>query len=548
MKFKWLLFFLALNAHAADPRSIYATTVFNGTGDLFIPSVTPTAGQACYFDSNSTLASSTATGTELGYVHGVTSAIQTQLSSKQSALSFIDSLVNTSGSVSLFRDSASPGNSQYYGTDGSGTKGFYSLFPSQTGNAGKYLSTNGTTPSWATLSISGIGAGGDLNGTYPNPSVGSFSVGSVQVTSGNPGSLLYVDSSNYLQTDAITQLDGNGDLTVSTITAGSFNGGAGYFGANVTMYDGLSVSNGITADNLVTNGIYDAGNDPIFVFGSGLYYPGGGPILADEGNDLYYSTGSLLADSDGQLHYSNGTTFLDGSGDIYYYNGATFFSQSTEGLYSFNGNQLADQNKILSSALPAPTTSAIGGVKAINVVTHEWINSISTAGIPALSQPAFPDISGTATNAQLPASLTSQITGTTAGGNATAGNVGEFLSGQNLSGTSLTSATTSNIASISITAGDWDVWGIPAFVNTGVTLTNVEACISTTSTGMTVAYDGTFLQLPFALTSSSMNVISPIGPFRVNITATATYYMNLQATFSLGTVSGRGSIYARRRR
>jgi p-aminobenzoyl-glutamate transporter AbgT len=76
----------------------------------------------------------------------------------------------------------------------------------------------------------------------------------------------------------------------------------------------------------------------------------------------------------------------------------------------------------------------------------------------------------------------------------------------------------------------------------------VEACISTTSTGMTVAYDGTFLQLPFALTSSSMNVISPIGPFRVNITATATYYMNLQAAFSVGTVSGRGSIYARRRR
>lgn len=46
-------------------------------------------------------------------------------SGKQDALTFSDSLVNTAGTVTLVNDSASPGNSFYYGTDSSGTKGYF---------------------------------------------------------------------------------------------------------------------------------------------------------------------------------------------------------------------------------------------------------------------------------------------------------------------------------------------------------------------------------------------------------------------------------------
>jgi hypothetical protein len=53
-----------------------------------------------------------------------------------------------------------------------------------------------------------------------------------------------------------------------------------------------------------------------------------------------------------------------------------------------------------SSQLPNPTTSALGGVEAISPVSHQWVNSINTSGIPQLSQPAFTDVSGTATVAQ----------------------------------------------------------------------------------------------------------------------------------------------------
>jgi len=60
---------------------------------------------------------------------------------------------------------------------------------------------------------------------------------------------------------------------------------------------------------------------------------------------------------------------------------------------------------IPSSDLPAPTQTTLGGVKAAPTISHEWINSISTAGVPALSQPAFSDLSGTAGLSQLPSTL-----------------------------------------------------------------------------------------------------------------------------------------------
>ena len=43
------------------------------------------------------------------------------------SLTFSDSLVNNSGTVTLVNDSASPGNSKYYGTNSGGTLGYYSI-------------------------------------------------------------------------------------------------------------------------------------------------------------------------------------------------------------------------------------------------------------------------------------------------------------------------------------------------------------------------------------------------------------------------------------
>jgi len=62
--------------------------------------------------------------------------------------------------------------------------------------------------------------------------------------------------------------------------------------------------------------------------------------------------------------------------------------------------------------LPSSAVGVHGAVQAINPVAHEWINSINTSGVPQLSQPAFTDISGVATAAQVPAlsALTGSVT------------------------------------------------------------------------------------------------------------------------------------------
>ncbi len=55
-----------------------------------------------------------------------------------------------------------------------------------------------------------------------------------------------------------------------------------------------------------------------------------------------------------------------------------------------------------ASSMPNPSASTLGGIESITATSHEWINSISTSGVPSLTQPAFSDISGTPSTTQVP--------------------------------------------------------------------------------------------------------------------------------------------------
>src|SRR5262245_50475602 len=65
-------------------------------------------------------------------------------------------------------------------------------------------------------------------------------------------------------------------------------------------------------------------------------------------------------------------------------------------------------------------------------------------------------IAGSGANADI-----TSLTGTTTNDNAATGKIGEYLESEILIGShvQLTNATAANITSLSLTAGDWNVWG-----------------------------------------------------------------------------------------
>lgn len=70
---------------------------------------------------------------------------------------------------------------------------------------------------------------------------------------------------------------------------------------------------------------------------------------------------------------------------------------------------------LVGADLPVPSSSTLGGVESITCATHEWLNTISVAGVPACAQPATTDISGLGTIATQNANAVALTGGTITG-------------------------------------------------------------------------------------------------------------------------------------
>ncbi|PXX41084.1 hypothetical protein NA66_1001694 [Burkholderia pyrrocinia] len=150
-------------------------------------------------------------------------------------------------------------------------------------------------------------------------------------------------------------------------------------------------------------------------------------------------------------------------------------------------------------------------------------------------------------NSTITPSSTAGIVGTATNDNANAGSIGEFLSSTILVGSavSLTNGVNANVTSLSLTAGDWDVWGSVSFNPGGTTVTNyVYGWISTVS-----ATNPTPPQSGMTTVSTSGAAFSlAIPPQRFSIASTTTVYLEAQSGFSTSTQAAYGFIFARRRR
>lgn len=78
----------------------------------------------------------------------------------------------------------------------------------------------------------------------------------------------------------------------------------------------------------------------------------------------------------------------------------------------FHGTNAASLTGTLPAAvLPLPTASTLGGVESFASISHQFINAISTAGVPSAAQPACADVSdaGVFCNGTSAASLTGNL-------------------------------------------------------------------------------------------------------------------------------------------
>ena len=197
--------------------------------------------------------------------------------SKQSTLTFTNSVQNTSGTVNLVGDSTSPGNSYYYGTNGSGTKGFYVLPSSMVyPNAGIPISTGSA---WGT-SITDNHSNWDAGYTYRVTSVTDSATG-----------LDFTLLSNNI-TLAVT----SGYVIPTTTEETNWNTAYGW--GNHALAGYLTSSTGLLLDQTSPQNVLNGA--PNFTNGvnvAGIYYTAStmvGDSAVDTSGNVYYATAAGL--------------------------------------------------------------------------------------------------------------------------------------------------------------------------------------------------------------------------------------------------------------
>jgi hypothetical protein len=194
---------------------------------------------------------------------------------------------------------------------------------------------------------------------------------------------------------------------------------------------------------------------------------------------------------------------------------------------------------------PTNGTSILLAISSAGGTPVNYVNTInSTTGNPA-------SIIAGGSDSNIELTLASKgtkgvaVKGVTDASSAAAGYVGELISSSIVTGSAVSMSTgvAKDITSISLTAGDWDVWGNVVLTSNGTALQIAIGWISTTSatTPNASLYSG-------INNTSNTNAATYINCLQkpINVSSTTTVYLSGYATFASGTMTGCGNIYARR--
>lgn len=197
--------------------------------------------------------------------------------------------------------------------------------------------------------------------------------------------------------------------------------------------------------------------------------------------------------------------------------------------------------KIITSLLDTNGNTILAFNPLANAVNYIAINNQSAGNTPSFAAV------GSDTNIELAINSKGtggiNLKGITGGGSAPVGYVGEFISSviAAASGVVMTSGMAVNITSISLSAGDWDVWGNVNVTGISIGVTALLGWISSSST--TVPDTSLYTGSNAGTYTSDGGICVP--QLRFSLSGTTTIYLTGYFGFT-GNAKGCGGIYARR--
>jgi hypothetical protein len=316
-------------------------------------------------------------------------------------------------------------------------------------------------------------------------------------------------TSPIINSPSVSNLVATGSLTLpnASVTPAYLSAGApSWNGAGTLTTTGLTVTSSLTlpTGSISAGAIAD------------------GSIMNADINNSAAIANSKLAGNPTTANTINTIVLRDGSGNF----SANIITSNLTGIAT-NATNL--QAGLIGSI---PYQSAVNTTAMLaNSATTGTILTATAGGAPAWST----DHKGTATN-----------------NDPAAGFVGEYVTGNvaSASGVAITTATSANVTNISLTAGDWDIGGVVGYTLTGVTSTfSANGFLGGASTTTaTLGSEGTYFIFPADLTTKSGAMTFNIPAQRISINAPTTLFLVARATFSAGTLTAWGRIYARRAR